>query len=77
MSLLNKAEVTKVIRKLNNNKKIDPQWFDKLIREHEAAGQRLWELEEAMRGNILKVPTSRQAQWEAVQKEDFLEKFAK
>lgn len=55
MKLLNKPEISKAIRKLNKNKSIQPAYFDKLALAHASAEKTLYDLEEALRGNILKV----------------------
>ena len=55
MKLLNKPEISKAIRKLNRNKTIRQGYFDQLVFAYSEAEQTLWELEEALKGNILKV----------------------
>tara|TARA_R110002020_G_scaffold67122_1_gene176052 strand:- start:177 stop:461 length:285 start_codon:yes stop_codon:yes gene_type:complete len=55
MKLVNKPEIAKAIRKLNKNKSIKPAYFDLLALALTSAEKTLYELEEALKGNILKV----------------------
>ena len=55
MKLLNKPEITKAIKKLNKNKKIKQGYFDQLVFDYNEAEKTLFELEAALKGNILKV----------------------
>ena len=55
MKLVNKPEITKAIRKLNKNKKIKQGYFDQLVFDYNEAEKTLFELEAALKGNILKV----------------------
>jgi hypothetical protein len=55
MKLVNKPEITKAIKKLNKNKKIKQGYFDQLVFAHGEAEKTLFELEEALRGNMRKV----------------------
>lgn len=68
--LINKPELKKAIKKLNRNKSVKKDYFDKLIFAHSEAEKTLYKLEEALRGNILKV----KGQYSKPSK-DFLEKF--
>jgi hypothetical protein len=68
--LINKPELKKAIKKLNRNKSVKKDYFDKLIFAHSEAEKTLYKLEEALRGNILKV----KGQYPEPSK-DFLEKF--
>jgi hypothetical protein len=55
MKLLNKPEISKAIRKLNKSKSVKPAYFDKLALALTSAEKTLYDLEEALKGNILKV----------------------
>ena len=55
MKLVNKPEITKAIKKLNKNKKIKQGYFDQLVFDYNEAEKTLFELEAALKGNILKV----------------------
>ena len=54
-NIIDKSEVKKAIKKLNKNKTIKSEYYDKLMIAHSEAEKTLIELEEAMIGNILKI----------------------